>query len=438
MTPFPPRPARPAIRRTENARTIALRRAVWLAAPCLAVAFALPPARAQGVEAPAAPAAAPAGWSSTIKLSAQFDAGIAGNPAGPDDGLNFGHLFTDRANQLQLNQVLLTAQRPTDPKATGYDAGFKFQFLYGSDARYVHYVGELDHVTDDRYQFSIIEANLALHLPWLTEGGIDAKLGQYATPLGFETIDPSTNPFYSHSYIFNFGLPFTHTGALTITHVNPVLDVYLGIDSGVNTTLGGDAGDNNRAPAGLGGVNLTLLGGNLTLLALTHIGPENPSRIVPDADSHMRYLNDVAITYKPSAKLSFTTELNYIRDDFFRAEGYGAAQYASYALSDTLTLNGRAEVWRDNRGFFVGAFPRNLDFINAQEGRPATVISAPPTTYGEFTVGVTYKPGVPAPITNLMLRPEIRYDRSLNDTHPFNAGKDRGAVTLAGDVILGF
>jgi hypothetical protein len=35
------------------------------------------------------------------------------------------------------------------------------------------------------------------HVPWVTEGGIDLKIGQYPTPLGYETIDPSTNPFYS-------------------------------------------------------------------------------------------------------------------------------------------------------------------------------------------------------------------------------------------------
>jgi hypothetical protein len=28
----------------------------------------------------------------------------------PGDGLNFGHLFTDKANTLLLNQILLTAR----------------------------------------------------------------------------------------------------------------------------------------------------------------------------------------------------------------------------------------------------------------------------------------------------------------------------------------
>jgi len=81
-------------------------------------------------------------------------------------------------------------------------------------ARYTQFLGELNRVIpDQRYQFDVVEANVLAHLPWLTEGGIDLKVGQYSTPLGYETIDPSTNPFYSHSYIFQFGLPFKHTGA---------------------------------------------------------------------------------------------------------------------------------------------------------------------------------------------------------------------------------
>jgi hypothetical protein len=152
----------------------------------------------------------------------------------------------------------------------------------------------------------------------------------------------------------------------------------------------------------------------------------------------MRYLNDVTLTYKASDKLSFTTEANYIKDDFAHADGYGAAQYVQYALTDTVTLNGRGEIWRDNKGFFVAAFPQNLGFINSEDGYSAAVISNAPTTYSEFTVGLTYKPALPAPISSLLLRPELRYDRSLNGTSAYNAGRDKGAFTIAADAVLGF
>jgi hypothetical protein len=81
-------------------------------------------------EAPATTPAAPSAqvteapptgiWISGIRLSAQIDAGFMGNPSRPADGLNFGQLFTDHANQFQLNQVLLTAQKPLDPKNLDY------------------------------------------------------------------------------------------------------------------------------------------------------------------------------------------------------------------------------------------------------------------------------------------------------------------------------
>ena len=64
---------------------------------------------------------------------------------------------------------------------------------------------------------------------------------------------------------------------------------------------------------------------------------------------------DIVITYKASDKLSFTTELNLINDSNFAANAYGAAQYVSYALNDKVALNGRAEIYRDEKGFFVAA-----------------------------------------------------------------------------------
>ena len=48
----------------------------------------------------------------TLKLSGHIEAGITGNGDGPKNGLNFGHLFTDRANTPLLNQLMLTAERP--------------------------------------------------------------------------------------------------------------------------------------------------------------------------------------------------------------------------------------------------------------------------------------------------------------------------------------
>lgn len=387
-------------------------------------------------------------WWDTVTITGHVQAGITFNE-GPSGGINFGHLFTDKANSPLMNQALLTVQRPLDPKASGYDFGFKFQAMYGSDARYTHFLGEFDQSISGRNQFDIVEAHALLHLPWLTSGGVDVKVGQYVTLEGAEVIYAPDNALYSHSYIFNFGIPFKHTGIMTTTHVTSLLDVYAGIDTGVNTTFGNrfdrfNGGDNNAAVAFHGGIGLNLMGGALTVLATTHIGPENPnvSSVVlagVHPNSALRYLNDVTIVWKATDKLTLTTDLNYIREDGFNATGGGVAQYVTYALNDWLKITGRGEVWRDNNGFFVAAFPGNLDFVRVEHGNPlGTAIGGGATTYGALTVGLALKPPVPKELDGLVVRPEVRYDTSLNGTTPFGAGTKRSQFTFGGDIIIPF
>ena len=118
--------------------------------------------------APAAPEAPPPGlWINGIHLSAQIEGGVTINPADPNSGVNFGRLFDDHADQPLLNQLLLTANKPLDPKPQAFDWGFKLQGMYGSDARYTHFLGVFDQKPGPGYrnQFDIVEANVLLHLP---------------------------------------------------------------------------------------------------------------------------------------------------------------------------------------------------------------------------------------------------------------------------------
>lgn len=379
-------------------------------------------------------------WASNIKLGFQGDAGITGNPQDPNNHRNFGRLFDDNSNRPVLNQLLATVGRDVDPKATSPDFGFKFQLMYGSDARIIHTLGVFDQLIHDRNQLDIVEANVSVRLPDLFANGLDIKAGIYPTPLGVELIDPKTNAFYSHSYIFNYGLPFKHIGVLATAHVSDLIDLYLGVDSGTNVAIGYGSGDNNNRPGGIAGIGFNMLDGKLTVLALSHMGPEDSKRNTPFANSAMRYYNDLAVTWKTTDKLTLTTEGNFVREEGFRAEAWGITQYAAYALSDTVTLNGRAEIFRDNSNFFVSNPAGNLDYVAAERGTPSNFITAPkPTTYSEFTAGIIYKPSwTPSQLSTLLVRPEVRYDQTLNNSRTFNNGKDRGAVTLAADIVVGF
>jgi len=418
-----------------------------------------PSALAQGTPPAPAPEAAPSGpglMIGDIKLSGQINAGFMLNPGNPSTGLNFGHLFTDRSNAAQINQILLTAEKAIDKTSTAFQWGFKLQGMYGSDARFTQYLGVFNNALPyDRYQFDIVEANLQLRLP-VFAGGMDIKAGMYATPVGYETIDPSTNPFYSHSYMFQFGLPFKHTGLLTVSHVSDMLDIYAGIDTGSNTTFG-SMGDNNGAVAGIAGIGLNLMDGKLTVVALSHFGPEQATRFLGslspsvNANGTLRSFNDIVITYKATEALTLVTDLNWVRDSYGLSgkpvNGFGVAQYVSYALTDTLTLNARGEVWRDDNNYFVASFSGNSDPVRFQQALPTRPVYAAPgtnTTYGSLTLGVTWKPELPTTAVALAVRPEIRWDHAFTNNRPFGAnplvGK-RGSsdsFTFGADLVLSF
>jgi hypothetical protein len=388
-------------------------------------------------------------WWSGFKFDAMINGGISLNPDDPINSIgNFGQLFTDKANEFLLNQILLTAHRDIDPKKD-WDIGVKFQFMYGSDARYTHFLGELDHVTDDRNQLDIVENWIDFKTPWLGKGGMEIKVGQYPTLLGYEVIDPRGNQLYSHSYVFN-SLPLKHTGILTTTHVSDALDIYAGADTGVNTTFG-PAGDPNSSGAFLGGFALHLDKGNWNITTTTHIGPENAAD-----NSDIRQYWDVINSYKINDKWLLVTDMDFIHDDitvgkFSGQNGWGLSQYVVYTANDWLGITLRGEFFRDPEGFYVAAFPCNLCFVDFESGNPGpipgqpgtgrgTAIGAGPATYTELTLGFQIKPFSNSSKTwlkNALIRPEVRWDHSF-DTNAFDNFTNNNQFTAASDFIVVF
>jgi hypothetical protein len=171
----------------------------------------------------------------------------------------------------------------------------------------------------------------------------------------------------------------------------------------------------------------------------------------------LRFLNDMVVTWKASDKLTLITDMNWAHEDGAGGlNGYGIAQYAAYAINDWLKIVGRAEVWRDDNNFFVSALgqPGNFNYVNAEHGYlnfggfpPAGAFAPAPTTYLELTAGlnITAPPipnvfGLPdmAWIKSVVVRPEIRYDASLNSTTPFDSGTRSSQLTFGGDIVVKF
>lgn len=356
-----------------------------------------------------------------MKIYGEATAGITLNPDKPNDRQNFGRVFDDRSNSPLLNQAIIIFEKPIDPLSEKLEWGFKLSLMYGSDARFIHSVGLLDEYSNDRLQFDIVEAYLNFHFPVLTKHGIDVKVGKFVTLEGIEVIPASGNFFYSHSYIFNFGIPLTHTGVMVTTHLTDHIDLFTGAVDGVNTSVT----DNNDSWTFHGGVGFNYLDGALTILASTSIGPETPGN-----DTDDRYLNDIAVIWKVTDKLTSMTDINYAHDSGgAQSDAYGIAQYLTYQINDKLAIGVRGEIFRDDDGFYVAQFAENDDFNDIQRGDfshldPRTV-GGGPTTYTEFTVGLNY-----TPIENLTIRPELRYDYAL-DNQPYDDSSDNAQFTAA-------
>ena len=362
-----------------------------------------PPAGA----APAAPAAAPAApapaapppglWIDGIHLSAQLRCGDHRQPVSPGDRSELGTaLFTDHANQVQLNQLLLTANKPLDPKNPDYQWGFKVQFMYGSDARYTQFLGELNRVDPEPALSARCRrgerpgASAVAHRRAASTSRSASIRRRSATRRSIRRPTRSTRTPTSSSSACRSSTPARWRRRMSMT-----CSISTAVSTPAPTQRLGPLGDNNGAIGGIGGFNLTFLGGNLTILALTHFGPEDATRALSplgiNANGQWRFFNDVLVTYKASDTWTFVTETNWVRDGYGfvgkAVNGFGLAQYASYALTDTLTLNGRAEYWRDDNNFFVASFPANNSFVQFQQGFPVLVHGAPgsSSTYGALT-----------------------------------------------------
>lgn len=390
---------------------------------------------------PHRPGASHSYWDNLVGHLA-VEVGITGNPW-TRTGRNFAQFYADRANTVTMNQIIGSLSHPVENIGAGYGIGFTFETLYGSDGRFDPTLGMGSGSLNGLYQWVPTQAHIDVKFPWIFRNGIDVQVGQLYGLLGAEGTPATARPFYTFSYAADYIMPFEMLGVVATAHLSDRMDWILGVDAG-NSTSFGRYGNNNKPKGYFGFVWKSLLGGRLDMHIIGHFGPQGNNGIAvksPDglwtsagagrlANSKMQYNADFLATYRINKAMSVTVDGSYLHDDLLRDDAYGVTTFFAYDLNPSLTLNARGEIFRDNTGGTITQYTSTTSFTRSISNKPYPYYSAPPTTYGELTVGVSYRPDFinrHSDFGQLTIRPEIRLDKSLNGTRPYN----RAAVPSA-------
>ena len=216
--------------------------------------------------------------------------------------------------------------------------------------------------------------------------GLKFQFGKFVTMHGAEVIEAKDNMNYSRGLLFNYAIPFTHTG-LSISYpfsekVSASFYVVNGWDNfddeGKSKTLGLTV---SLTPSEQFSAVINLMNGREVLAA---------GASCEDSIFSNRFLSDTVVTVKPVKPLTLVVNTDYAiqrnaAQDGSDTKWYGIAGYAKYDFSDLFSAALRAEYFRDPDGVRTGI----------------------EQTVKEITITPEFR------VTkNLIIRPEYRHDWS--------------------------
>lgn len=329
---------------------------------------------------------------------------------GNTGNINTGRVFDVESDDLTLNQVDLFVDKAVTADPSKFDIGGHIEWIYGGDARFIHSNGLFDHYgfnDGPDEQFDPVQLYVDANIP--IGNGLIVTFGKFVTLLGYETINPTTNPLYSHTYEFGYAIPFTNTGLMAKYAINKNWSVTGAVVRGWDQALEDNNGD---TVSFMGQVAYTSDKFDFFINGIT--GPERA-----DNDSDYRSVLDLVGVYRASDQLTLVgnADLGYEASgsaDANDATWWGFAGYGLYKFNDMFTGVGRAEIFSDNSG------ARGLG-----------------TTVYEATLGLNITPFPNSEFgQGLKFRPEVRYDYSQDAI--FNGGGNNNQFTVAGDLIYAF
>jgi hypothetical protein len=232
-----------------------------------------------------------------VGLSIYLQGGFTYNFENPDSEENKFRVFDHRANNFTLD--LAQIQFAKDAPVGGI--GYKLKLSAGETAKFIHALGLGIKTGEDpkgTEPFDLTEAYISYVAP--LGKGLRVDFGKMVTYLGAEVIEAKDNPNYSRSFLFNFAIPFTHTGLKISYPFSDALNTSVYIVNGWD-----DFDDNNKGKSvglSVGYAPIEQLAMNFNLM----YGPEKD-----DNNHDNRFIFDWIGTVKPIKNLVYCPLINF-------------------------------------------------------------------------------------------------------------------------------
>jgi hypothetical protein len=242
--------------------------------------------------------------------------------------------------------------------------------------------------------------------------------------MGYQVVMANGNFFPTQPYTFQYGEPFTHTGALATWKYSDELTLYAAAVNGWDKF---DAVTDQMA--GMGGFLYAPEHGEYTIFLTGMAGQEDG--IAPPTIG-TRALYALVFTWNISENLQYVFQ----HDNGWQengvgagvdAEWYGMNNYLFYTVNECWKLGVRGEWFRDDDGVRLAAAPVRLGGLGLA---PATLAG----NYYEVAFGANWTPHA-----NLIVRPEVRFDWSDGTlARPYDDQTKDSQLIAAVDAILLF
>ena len=283
-------------------------------------------------------------------------------------------LFNNYPNVVQLQQAYLYAEKEANNYGCGWDWGFRFDYVYGTDGIDTQAFGSEPGDWDRTWNaggfyghaFPQLYAEVAYN-------DLKIKVGHFYTIMVYEVVTAPDNFFYSHAYTRALAEPFTHTGALAEWTPCDGLTFYGGWTEGWDTGY-----SDYHGATFLGGVTAQLF----ESLSVTYTTSMGNFGFGPGGSDSDAYAHSIVVDWGITDRVNYVFQTDYVDNQLWVGPGttsknVGINQYLLYRVNDCWAFGGRFE-WFNLGGYDMG----------------------------EITLGANISPH-----DNLMIRPEVRLDQ---------------------------